>query len=164
MRAANLPAMDSGGLSDPYVIASIGGGAQTVKSRVISNTLNPAWKETLTLNVPTPTPAAHTLLLRLYDHDLIGKDDPLGDCELALHGLCAHAQTGTEERQKSDRACGRRRCPACHSGVDGRHVLRTMSSTPDRKQEACWSLSYTRMYMRFVKAWILAFHVRRRRS
>ena len=45
--AKNLAAKDVTGTSDPYVVVSIENNRQSTKS--IPNTINPVWKETLTL-------------------------------------------------------------------------------------------------------------------
>lgn len=48
----NLPPADEGGVSDPFVIIRCAG--NTIRSTVKSQTLNPGWYETLTLDVTLP--------------------------------------------------------------------------------------------------------------
>jgi Ca2+-dependent lipid-binding protein len=46
-RAESVWAKSRGNVSDPYCILSVG--AASARTRVIPNTLNPEWEETLTL-------------------------------------------------------------------------------------------------------------------
>eukprot|EP00252_Welwitschia_mirabilis_P016541 TRINITY_DN36478_c0_g1_i1.p1 TRINITY_DN36478_c0_g1~~TRINITY_DN36478_c0_g1_i1.p1 ORF type:complete len:166 (-),score=28.78 TRINITY_DN36478_c0_g1_i1:171-668(-) len=74
--------------SDPYVVVKLG--TQSVKTRVISNNLNPVWDEELTLYIPVkPAP----LKLRIYDKDTFSRDDKMGDAEVDLQPLTTSAQT-----------------------------------------------------------------------
>ncbi|KAL9233723.1 hypothetical protein vseg_008681 [Gypsophila vaccaria] len=65
--------------SDPYVIVRLA--QQKLKTRVIKKTLNPEWKEDLTLYV---TDANEPLRLFVYDHDTLSLDDKMGDAEVDL--------------------------------------------------------------------------------
>ena len=49
MQARNLPPADDDGTSDPYVVVMCCG--QRKKTRIITNTLNPLYYETLTFDV-----------------------------------------------------------------------------------------------------------------
>ena len=62
----NLPAMDTGGTSDPYCRLEVGN--QAVKSKTIHKTLNPNWNETFTFNVHDPSREA--LKIFMYDYDV----------------------------------------------------------------------------------------------
>ncbi|KAH9613007.1 hypothetical protein KSS87_000077 [Heliosperma pusillum] len=69
--AESLPAMDLTGKSDPYVVVTLKKAGKRVKTRVVSETLNPVWNQTFDFVVED---ALHELLiLDVYDHDTIGK-------------------------------------------------------------------------------------------
>ena len=89
LRGINLVNMDDmTGLnidkSDPYVTITNGRGPQTVKSKVVKNSLNPTRNEMLQLNVDDPS---QPLRLAVYDRDRFSKDDRMGDAEVRLEGL-----------------------------------------------------------------------------
>jgi len=70
---------DIGGKSDPYCEAIIQGLSR--KTNVIDNDLNPVWNTNFaffTQNMP------NSIDFKLWDQDDMGKDDPLGDCQLEL--------------------------------------------------------------------------------
>ncbi len=81
IRARNLLAMDSNGLSDPYFIASVR--RKSYKSTVIPKTLNPLWVEEYKFAVSDSSAVFH---LALYDHD-IGSSDFLGQWLITLKWL-----------------------------------------------------------------------------
>jgi len=68
--------------SDPYAVFQVG--PQKVKSKVIQNSLNPVWNQTLQLCIPS---LDSELLCSLYDEDLGGKDDFMGECKVDLKAL-----------------------------------------------------------------------------
>ncbi|XP_074276589.1 synaptotagmin-5-like [Silene latifolia] len=79
--AENLPAMDLNGKSDPYVAVTLKKAGKRVKTRVVSETLNPVWNQTFDFVVED---ALHELLIfDVYDHDTIGKDY-IGRCLMTL--------------------------------------------------------------------------------
>jgi len=81
--AKKLTAKDANGTSDPYAILTLNN--QTLKSKVVKKSLSPYFGEKLTLCV---TDASNDVLkIQLFDHDLIGKDEVLGHCEVALKDL-----------------------------------------------------------------------------
>ena len=92
--AAGLPAGDSNGLSDPYVVVETGKeGRQaeykpmTMQSQTISKTLDPTWDETLEFMGTLSDFAASGLRLKVYDEDLLTSDDFLGEAVCSLKPL-----------------------------------------------------------------------------
>jgi len=70
--------------SDPFVVAKFRGLGKmmtSVQTSVIHNTLNPVWNQELTLY---PKSANDVLLLKVYDHDTLTKDNLLGMVEIPL--------------------------------------------------------------------------------
>ncbi|KAL8223985.1 hypothetical protein R6Q57_019460 [Mikania cordata] len=65
--------------SDPYVVIKIGD--QKQKTRVVNKDVNPVWDEDLILSVHDAT---LPMKLTVYDHDMLSKDDPMGDAELEI--------------------------------------------------------------------------------
>ncbi|KAJ6945270.1 hypothetical protein NC651_000346 [Populus alba x Populus x berolinensis] len=73
--------------SDPYVI--IGLGQQSVRTRVIKNSLNPIWNESLMLSIPEQIPPLKVLV---YDKDTFSTDDFMGEAEIDIQPLVAAAK------------------------------------------------------------------------
>ncbi|KAI7752547.1 hypothetical protein M8C21_026428 [Ambrosia artemisiifolia] len=65
--------------SDPYVVIKMGD--QKQKTRIVNNDVNPVWDEDLTLSVQD---ANLPVKLTVYDHDMLSKDDPMGDAEFEI--------------------------------------------------------------------------------
>ncbi|GJR36709.1 C2-domain ABA-related 4-like protein, partial [Tanacetum coccineum] len=66
--------------SDPYLVIKMGD-QQKQKTRVVNKDVNPVWDEELTLSVQD---ANLPIKLTVYDHDMLSKDDPMGDAEFDL--------------------------------------------------------------------------------
>ena len=92
LRASGLPAADTNGLSDPYVVVFSGGG-KTKRTKVQKKTLAPVWAETLEVGVAD---AAEPLTLRVWDHDKFDTDDLLGAGTIALDQCPAGVRTPVE--------------------------------------------------------------------
>jgi hypothetical protein len=93
--ATNLFGADLDGKSDPYLVLKIGEGNQfsaIEKTRKISNTKNPQWKETFTLNVNNPL--TEFLFLEVWNKESMSKDDSLGTARVSLTDL----QRGVEKQ------------------------------------------------------------------
>ena len=85
--ARNLEAMDSGGTSDPYAIAAVG--KEKRKTKVVKKELAPEWNEKFEiivedLNLP--------LNLSVWDKDMIGSDDMIGETMIPLTPLVGSKQ------------------------------------------------------------------------
>ncbi|KAK7323312.1 hypothetical protein VNO77_26779 [Canavalia gladiata] len=78
--------------SDPYVMLSMG--HQSVKTRVIKNTLNPVWNESLMLSIPDNIPPLRVVV---YDKDTFSTDDFMGEAEIDIEPLV----TAARENEKS---------------------------------------------------------------
>lgn len=92
--AKNLPKMDVIGSADPYVILKLGTRVpQEAKTKIIFKNLNPCWEEQFVFEV---TNATSTLRVEVWDHDLVGEDDPIGFFDISLKYL-AHEQIVTSD-------------------------------------------------------------------
>ncbi|KAJ3677246.1 hypothetical protein LUZ60_002970 [Juncus effusus] len=79
--AEDLPAMDVGGKSDPYVVLNMKKAKTKYKTRVVNESLNPTWGQTFDFVVED---GLHDMLiLEVWDHDTFGKDF-MGRCILTL--------------------------------------------------------------------------------
>jgi len=78
----DLIAADSGGTSDPYVTVRIQGVDGKHKTHVIKKTLNPVWNEEFELKLRD---SIETLEFHVWDHDLFGRNDPLGTALISLN-------------------------------------------------------------------------------
>ncbi|XP_064609084.1 LOW QUALITY PROTEIN: multiple C2 and transmembrane domain-containing protein 1-like [Liolophura sinensis] len=79
----NLLPMDDNGLSDPYVKFRLGN--EKYKSKHKSKTLNPRWLEQFDLRL-FDGQTSH-LEISVWDHDVTGKDDPMGRATIDLQNL-----------------------------------------------------------------------------
>lgn len=82
VRARDLRPADPNGLSDPYVLLSLGSGK--ARSRTVLKTLNPVWNETLAI---ANAALNETLKVVVMDWDKVGSDDYLGEFSVPLAGL-----------------------------------------------------------------------------
>lgn len=82
--AANLRAMDRNGKSDPFCVFELND-EKVFKSKVLKKTLHPAWNEFFETKVPSRTAA--DFIVKIYDWDLAGDADFLGQAKLDLAGL-----------------------------------------------------------------------------
>ncbi|KAG8069000.1 hypothetical protein GUJ93_ZPchr0005g14725 [Zizania palustris] len=73
--------------SDPYVMLNLG--HQSMKTKVIKNTLNPVWNEILMLSIPHPVPS---LKLQVFDKDTFTSDDRMGEAEVDIQPLISAAR------------------------------------------------------------------------
>eukprot|EP00118_Oscarella_pearsei_P024773 m.306767 g.306767 ORF g.306767 m.306767 type:complete len:2096 (+) comp41575_c0_seq1:119-6406(+) len=83
--ATDLPAMDRGGLSDPYTKLIYSG--KTFKTKTIKKALNPTWNENFEFVVTAPVPGDAALQVRVFDWDRIGSDELIGKVDLYLKDI-----------------------------------------------------------------------------
>ncbi|XP_057421574.1 synaptotagmin-5-like isoform X2 [Lotus japonicus] len=84
--AENLPALDFMRKSDPYVVLTLRKAKSKVETicqtKVVNNCLNPSWNQAFDFVVED---GLHDeLIVEVWDHDTIGKDDFMGRCTLSL--------------------------------------------------------------------------------
>merc|ERR1712137_580007 len=80
----NLPAADPNGKSDPYVKLSVEG--HKTKTKIVKKNLNPIFNEEFTFPVGVSSGYA-VLQAEVYDWNLIGSNDYLGQCYLHISCL-----------------------------------------------------------------------------
>jgi Ca2+-dependent lipid-binding protein len=97
--AANLPAADLNGKSDPYVIAKVAHvlNAQKVKTKVISNNLNPVWNEQKTFLLGSGPPDSISILV--YDRDVGSDDDKIATGDVPFRDIDFSGTTEWQERE-----------------------------------------------------------------
>ncbi|KAM8872648.1 multiple C2 and transmembrane domain-containing protein 1-like isoform 6-T7 [Synchiropus picturatus] len=97
----NLIPMDSNGLSDPYVKFRLG--HQKYRSKTLSKTLRPQWREQFDLHLYEET--GGVLEITVWDRDTGRRDDFIGRCQLDLSSLAKehthHLELPLEECQGS---------------------------------------------------------------
>lgn len=94
MHAKGLKAADRNGKSDPYVVFKAGRPPQKQKSSVVKRTLDPVWNQTFHFEGRRGELLRSGLQLSVFDHDLIGFDDALGEVNLSLFGMEAAEAMG----------------------------------------------------------------------
>ncbi|XP_047708318.1 fer-1-like protein 4 isoform X4 [Prionailurus viverrinus] len=82
VKATNLAPADPNGRADPYVVVSAGRERQDTKERYIPKQLNPIFGEVLELSISLP--AEPELTVAVFDHDLVGSDDLIGETHIDL--------------------------------------------------------------------------------
>ncbi len=88
--ASNLINADTFSASDPYVRFSIdgdNGNSSIARSKIIQDNNSPIFNEHVEL--PVSTPATARLRVQLYDEDVGGKDDSLGEATVPLQELAS---------------------------------------------------------------------------
>ncbi|XP_060713707.1 fer-1-like protein 4 [Tachysurus vachellii] len=82
VKATNLAPADPNGKADPYVVVKVGQQQLDSKERYIPKQLNPVFGEVFELTVSFPLETE--LILTVYDHDLVGSDDAIGETRIDL--------------------------------------------------------------------------------
>lgn len=80
-KCEDLPAMDAGGTSDPYVRVWVNPDKKKAFcTKKLKKTLNPVYNETFTfLKLPFNEMDGKVLIMAIYDHDALGSDDQIGE-------------------------------------------------------------------------------------
>ena len=84
MQARNLPALDVGGTSDPYLVARFEGTEH--KTSVVYRSLAPVWRETLVFDTALRDMGT-VLEVECFDYDLSSQDDSMGLHRVSLDNL-----------------------------------------------------------------------------
>ena len=82
--AADLPAADRNGFSDPYCKFELNG-KEVHKTEIQKKTLHPAWNETFEIAISSRTAAKFRV--RVFDWDATARDDLLGEADINLEIL-----------------------------------------------------------------------------
>jgi stromal membrane-associated protein len=88
--------------SDPYVVLTLG--QQKAQTSVIKRNLNPVWNEELKLSVPRQY---GPLKLQVLDHDMVSKDDVMGEAEIDLQPMINAAAAYGDPEHLGDMQIGR---------------------------------------------------------
>ncbi|CAG5958073.1 unnamed protein product [Menidia menidia] len=88
LQAAELPAMDVGGSSDPYVkLYLLPDKKKKFETKVHRKTLEPNFSETFTFKVPYTELGGKTLVMTVYDFDRFSKHDAIGAVKIPMSGV-----------------------------------------------------------------------------
>ncbi|XP_072259300.1 fer-1-like protein 4 [Pyxicephalus adspersus] len=82
VKATNLAPADPNGKADPYIIVKVGEQVMDSKERYIPKQLNPVFGEVFEMTISFPVDSE--LTISVFDHDLIGSDDLIGETKLDL--------------------------------------------------------------------------------
>jgi len=86
IQAEELPALDMGGTSDPYVkVYLLPDKKKKFETKVHRKTLNPVFNETFTFKVPYAEITAKTLVFAIFDFDRFSKHDQIGEVKIPLN-------------------------------------------------------------------------------
>ncbi|KAM4038157.1 synaptotagmin-1 isoform 1-T3 [Anomaloglossus baeobatrachus] len=86
IQAAELPALDMGGTSDPYVkLFLLPDKKKKYETKVHRKTLNPSFNEQFTFKVPYAELGGKTLVMTVYDFDRFSKHDVIGEVKVPMN-------------------------------------------------------------------------------
>ncbi|XP_072291028.1 synaptotagmin-A-like [Eucyclogobius newberryi] len=88
LQASELPAMDVGGSSDPYVkVYLLPDKKKKFETKVHRKSLEPTFNETFTFKVPYSELGGKTLVMTVYDFDRFSKHDAIGDIKIPMSSI-----------------------------------------------------------------------------
>ncbi|XP_039185323.1 synaptotagmin-2 isoform X2 [Crotalus tigris] len=86
LQAAELPALDIGGTSDPYVkVFILPDKKKKFETKVQKKTLNPTYNETFVFKIPYQELGGKTLVMAIYDFDRFSKHDIIGEVKVPMN-------------------------------------------------------------------------------
>ncbi|KAG8588987.1 hypothetical protein GDO81_006193, partial [Engystomops pustulosus] len=86
IQATELPALDMGGTSDPYVkVFFLPDKKKKYETKVHRKTLNPIFNETFTFKIPYQELGGKTLCMSIYDFDRFSKHDIIGEVKVPMN-------------------------------------------------------------------------------
>uniref|UniRef100_A0A8C6KFH8 Synaptotagmin Va n=1 Tax=Nothobranchius furzeri TaxID=105023 RepID=A0A8C6KFH8_NOTFU len=88
LQAQDLPAMDMGGTSDPYVkVYMLPDKKKKFETKVQRKNLCPVFNETFTFKIPYSELGGQTLVLQVFDFDRFGKHDVIGEIKIPMNSI-----------------------------------------------------------------------------
>ncbi|XP_041877663.1 fer-1-like protein 4 isoform X1 [Corvus kubaryi] len=85
VKATNLSPADPNGKADPYVVVTVGKQQKDTKERYIPKQLNPVFGEyARVVELTVSFPMESELTVAIFDHDLVGSDDLIGETKIDL--------------------------------------------------------------------------------
>lgn len=86
IQAADLPALDMGGTSDPYVkVFLLPDKKKKYETKVHRKTLNPVFNESFIFKIPYSELGGKTLVMAVYDFDRFSKHDVIGEAKVPMN-------------------------------------------------------------------------------
>ncbi|XP_048463429.1 synaptotagmin-A [Rhincodon typus] len=86
IQAAELPALDMGGTSDPYVkVFLLPDKKKKYETKVHRKTLNPVFNESFIFKIPYSELGGKTLVMAVYDFDRFSKHDVIGEVKVPMN-------------------------------------------------------------------------------
>ncbi|KAM4691339.1 fer-1-like protein 4 [Rhinophrynus dorsalis] len=82
VKATNLSPTDPNGKADPFVVVKVGEQQNDSKDRYIPKQLNPVFGEVFEMTISFPIESE--LIIQVFDHDLVGSNDLIGETKLDL--------------------------------------------------------------------------------
>ncbi|KAM6957440.1 synaptotagmin Va isoform 1-T1 [Aplochiton taeniatus] len=88
LQAQDLPAMDIGGTSDPYVkVYMMPDKKKKFETKVQRKNLCPVFNETFSFKIPYAELGGQTLILQVFDFDRFGKHDVIGQISIPMNSV-----------------------------------------------------------------------------
>uniref|UniRef100_A0A8D3B6E2 Synaptotagmin Va n=1 Tax=Scophthalmus maximus TaxID=52904 RepID=A0A8D3B6E2_SCOMX len=88
LQAQDLPAMDMGGTSDPYVkVYMLPDKKKKFETKIQRKNLCPVFNETFTFKIPYSELGGQTLVLQVFDFDRFGKHDTIGEIKIPMNSI-----------------------------------------------------------------------------
>ncbi|KAM6961075.1 synaptotagmin-1-like [Aplochiton taeniatus] len=105
LQASELPAMDVGGSSDPYVkLYLLPDKKKKFETKVHRKTLDPTFNETFIFKVPYSELGGRTLVMTVYDFDRFSKHDAIGAVRVPMSTMdFSHMTEEWRELQKAEK-------------------------------------------------------------
>ncbi|XP_070800887.1 synaptotagmin-1-like [Pituophis catenifer annectens] len=105
IEAADLPALDIGGTSDPYVkVFLIPEKKKKFETKVHHKTLNPTFNESFTFKVPYSELGGKFLVMAVYDFDRFSKHDVIGEICIPMNTVdLAHVTKEWRDLQSAEK-------------------------------------------------------------
>ncbi|XP_007908043.1 synaptotagmin Va [Callorhinchus milii] len=88
IQAADLPALDIGGTSDPYVkVFILPDKKKKFETKVHRKTLTPTFNESFTFKIPYSELGGKVLVMAVYDFDRFSKHDAIGEIRIPMNTI-----------------------------------------------------------------------------